>query len=185
MAEKTVEELTMTYSRGELDEMAKDLGLDPLEYPNKTAVAKAILAARKGKLPAVKIPEKVGKAGVYAKVKSTEKFIGEFGASVRKLQADIPPQVKENESAVKKIHADIDDQVKENESAVRKIGIGVKELQNSIEPVRKSIETAVKKIHADVDKQVKENESAVRKIGIGVKELQDDIEAYIKDFYYG
>ncbi len=151
-------------------------------------------------------PEKIGKKGVYAKIKATEKFTGQLETSVRKLQSDTSTQVKENESAVRKIgvgvkeiqkgisekadvveeavkriHADVSKQVKENESAVRKINVGVKEIQKGISEKADVIEEAVGRIHNDVSKQVKENEAAVKNINAGVREIQAGIKAQARE----
>ncbi|MEW6070091.1 MAG: hypothetical protein AB1485_05685, partial [Candidatus Thermoplasmatota archaeon] len=139
MAEKTVEELTATYSRAELDKMAKELGLEPKEYPNKEAIAKAILVARKGKPPVVKIPEKIGKKGVFAKIKAIEVAVRKIGAGVKEIQKGIPEKAAVLQEGARAIQTDIQKQVKENEAAVRKI-------QNSIKDQAKENEAAVGKI---------------------------------------
>ena len=118
-------------------------------------------------IPKVLPKVKFGKKGVYAKVKATEKFVGDVGTSVRKLQSDHKAQERENADAVRKIGDNVSKQTKENESAVRKINVGVKEIQGSMEKKARDIERGAKEIQAGIKAQARENEACV------------------KDFYYG
>jgi len=149
------------------------------------------------------MPEKIGKKGVYAKVKATEKFVEDTGRAVRRLQSAYPEQMKINKAKVDQIGRDVKAQEKENADAVEKIDTGVKEIQRDMEKKDKEIEAGARKIrkdtkekagvieeavgrmHTNMERQARENEAAVKKIDTGVKELQAGTAKFIKDFYYG
>jgi len=114
MAEKEVEELGV-YLRRELDGMARKLGLDPNAYPNKRAVAEAIVMARKEKVgeKVVKKMEKPLKGSVKDKINAIKQFTKAMQSKVGALQSDINKQVKVNAEAVAKIEAGIDELINE------------------------------------------------------------------------
>ncbi|MEW5759642.1 MAG: hypothetical protein AB1779_02620 [Candidatus Thermoplasmatota archaeon] len=157
MPEETVEELMSTYSRSELDGIAEKLGLDPKEYPNKEAIARAIISARKRPpvkaKPKKEYPKKVG-------IRSVKDIQAENEEAVKKIHADVKEQIEVNEEAVKKIHADVKEQIEKNEAAVKKITAG-------IPPIRNAIEKKVEEIQAAAKEQAKENEAYVRKFYYG------------------
>ena len=120
MAEKEVEELGV-YLRRELDGMARELGLDPNAYPNKRAVAEAIVMARKEKVgeKVVKKMEKPLKGSVKDKINAIKQFTKAMQSKVGALQSDINKQVKVNAEAVAKIEAGIDEQMSENKQYIK------------------------------------------------------------------
>ena len=54
--ERYIEELVAEYSRRDLNEIAIGLGLNPEDYPNKRAIAEAILEAREREEASLKKP---------------------------------------------------------------------------------------------------------------------------------
>lgn len=118
MSNEEIEELTGAYPRRELDEMANGLGLDPSAYPNKRAIAGAIVMARR-----VREKEKMGveaekmekplKGSVKDKINAVKQFCKAMQSKVGALQSDINKQVKVNAEAVAKIEAGIDELISE------------------------------------------------------------------------
>ena len=111
MADEEVEELLMVYSRRNLDEIAIGVGLDPIVYPNKRAVAKAIVMSRKAK-------EKVEVEKM--EVKKME---------VKKMEKLLKGSVKDKINATKH-------QAKVNVEAVAKINAGILKLTNETNQLR-------------------------------------------------
>lgn len=170
-----IEELVAEYSRGELNEIASGLGLDPDDYPNKRSIAEAILVAREHEeapmeealleYPIVeevtKEVEKVSPDTVRGKIKAIMDSAVEFNAAAQTFQRSVQAQVKENEDAVKNIHAfapvfqqsvaafqqTVQAQVKENEAALAAIKSGVQELMSGIQEQVKEHENFVKQFY--------------------------------------
>ncbi len=131
MSNEEIEGLVGAYPRRELDEMAEGLGLDPSAYPNKRAVAEAIVMARR-----VREKEKMGveaekmektlKGSVKDKINETKQFAKSMQAGVQKIQVGIPKLINETEqftktmqSKVANLLAAINEQMNENKQYVK------------------------------------------------------------------
>ncbi len=131
MSNEEIEGLVGAYPRRELDEMAKGLGLDPSAYPNKRAVAKAIVMARR-----VREKEKMGveaekmekplKGSVKDKINAIKQFTKANVEAVAKIQAGITKLINETEqftkamqSKVANLLAAINEQMSENKQYIK------------------------------------------------------------------
>ena len=153
-----IEELVARYTRRVLNEIASGLGLEPDNYPNKRAIAEAILEAREREeamieeaipeYPAVeevrKEVEKVSPDTVRGKIKAIMDKAVEFNAAAQAFQQSVQEQMKENEAALAALNSGVQEQMKENEDAVKKIYAFAPVFQQSVQ------------------KQVKENENFVK-----------------------
>ena len=149
MSDETVEELVMAYPRRELDEMARGLGLDTSEYPNKRGVAEAIVMARQTR----------GKEKMKAEVKKMEKPLK---GSVKDKINDIKQFTKAMQSKVGALQSEFNKQAKENVEAVAKIEAGITKLVNETEQFTKAMQSKVANLLAATNKQMNENKQYVK-----------------------
>ena len=130
--EMYIEELLAKYTRRELDEIARGLGLNPSDYLNKGAIAEAVLRSREREeelieekireYPRDEVKEEVKRVStdtVKGKIKAIENKTAEFHAFAPMFQQSVQEQTKENEDVVKKFQQSVQEQVKENEQFVK------------------------------------------------------------------
>ena len=122
MSSEKVEELVETHLRRELDEIAEELGLDPSGYPNKRAVAEAIVMAQvrgREKMGVKKRMNKPLKGSVKDKINDIKKTTKAMQAGVKEIEAGIKAQADENARVVANMQAAINAQMTENEQYVK------------------------------------------------------------------
>ena len=167
--ERYIRELIMGYSRSELDAIAVGLGLNPEDYPNKRAVAEAILEAReREEAPVEEAPpeyplieevrvieevteemEKVSANTVRGMIKVTEKMATEFKAFTSTLQQNAQEWL---EKSVNAFNQSVKEQVKENEDFTRNINAGINAFHQNVRMFQQSI-----------IEQVRENKNFVKR----------------------
>ena len=172
--ESYVDELVAEFKRIELNEIALSLGLNPADYPNKRAIAEAILKAREreeapieGKVTAHPVEEealeeiveeeveKVSPDTVRGKMEAIMEKAVEFKTFARAFQNSAQKLVKDYENymktefkpGVKAFYESVKEQVKENEAALAALKSGVQELMSSIQEQVKENKNFVKQFY--------------------------------------
>ena len=157
MYNETVEELMGRSSRAELDGMAKALGINSADYPNKRSLAEVLLRTRDEQ----RKKERVDKERV-----DKERVERERKANIQELKK------KMTEDTVKGKMAGIAQQMIENREAIAASQAGVQELVNKARLFEK-----------ETQKYAKEHQLHVKELQLHIKDQANENLKYVKAFY--
>jgi hypothetical protein len=148
--ETYIKELATKHKRGELDEIAVALGLNPADYSKKRKLAEAILATREQKevaaeeevsrpIPTEEVLEEEEKhmSSVRGKIKAAEEKADEFKAF---YAGQFQQGIKAFQNALQIFKQSIKEQTKKNDDFIKNVfNQNVKTFRQSIENFKQSI----------------------------------------------
>jgi len=157
MYNETVEELMGRSSRAELDGMAKALGINSADYPNKRSLAEVLLRTRDEQRKKERVDkERVDKERVDKERVDKERVERMRKANIQELKK------KMTEDTVKGKMAGIPLQMIENREAIAASQAGVQELANKARAFEKETQKRVKELQSHAKEQANENQRYVK-----------------------